>query len=107
MKQYNMRYAAILAGILSLPVWAVTQAIPQESLTELTPQEISSGAWRHAGDLALSSQPGTSETLISEARRRISLKGIQYYQITRLQMMENSAWSINVALYTPAEKRVN
>lgn len=107
MKRYTKYYFVLLAAMLSLPVWAVTQATPQENITELTPQEVSSGNWRHTGDLALSNQPGTAEELISEARKQISLKGGRYYQITRLQLMENSSWSVNVALYSPAEKRIN
>lgn len=107
MKKLNKMLVTLLVAGFSFPILAAEQSDSREKVIELTPQEISSGSWRHIGDLSLSNQVGTSEDLISKTQEKISMKGVRYYQVTRMQMMENSSWSINVALYAPVVKTVN
>lgn len=99
----RMLTIALLAQSLLLPAWAATAQTVPSRVTELTPQETRNEAYRHTGDVSLTNYPGTAEEALRQVRAQVGQQGDQFYRVTRLQMMENSTWSVNAATYMPAQ----
>jgi hypothetical protein len=102
MKMNKITAATLLVSILFFPMFAFATTSPQESVIELSARDANSSGYRHTGDIAFSNQKGSAENVLASVKKEVQRRGENYYRITRLQLMENSSWSVNAATYAPS-----
>lgn len=98
MKKLNFA-AALVVSSLFLPI--ASQA--EDNLPiEISYKEAKSGNWKRIGAISFTQKQRTSAELLEDVRIEAKRRGATSYYVSRLQLMRNSSWSVNAAIFIPA-----
>lgn len=98
MKKINLAATLFISSFL-FPV--ISQA--EDNLPiEISYKETKSGNWTRIGAISFTQKQRTSAELLEDVRIEAKRRGATGYYVSRLQLMNNSSWSVNAAIFIPA-----